>query len=153
MLTAIPRSFFSWGFVVCRDGQEIAGIDTALLYEGGTLHCGASVYRLGKTGAFSGEFFLEQGGVRIATAHKSTLVRRFKVEHAGQVFTLAARSAFARCFVLKVGDCVIGRIAPESWLSRKSSIEMPTDMPLAVQLWLFWLAVLMWRREAAAASS
>jgi hypothetical protein len=151
MLTAKPTSIFSWCFVVCRDGVEIAEIDTAWLYEGGTLHCDGDTYRLGKAGVFSGEFFLEKAGVRMATARKTTLIRRFAIEYGGETFTFRAESPLTRSFVLESAGGIMGRIAPDHPFTRRSSIRMLDELPVAVQLWLFWLAVLMWRRAAASA--
>ena len=49
----------------------------------------------------------------------------------------------------------VGAITPASAWSRRASAELPAALPLPVQVFVVWLAMLLWKREqdAAAAAS
>jgi hypothetical protein len=148
MLYAIPKSVFSWGFEVYDGNSLLAEIDTAWLLEGGCLNFAGHTYRLHKAGILSGHFSLEQNGVEIAAAQKTALLRHFEVRYGHNRYTLCARSPLSRSFVLKQNDVIIGHIIPNHLFTRKCSIELPAAIPAPVQLFMFWLVLLMWRRTA-----
>jgi hypothetical protein len=55
--------------------------------------------------------------------------------------------------VLFQGDIEVGSIRPEGYLSRKAAVSLPGDMPMPVQVFVMWLVILLWRREANAGAA
>jgi hypothetical protein len=57
--------------------------------------------------------------------------------------------------VLLVDEREVGEIAPASLWSRRATARFPDTLALPMQVFLLWLAVLLWKRDsdAAAASS
>jgi hypothetical protein len=48
---------------------------------------------------------------------------------------------------------VLGRIEPKGALTRRTTIDLPEELPLPMQAFCFWLVLVLWNRAAAAASS
>lgn len=150
MLRAIPRSLFSWNFSILEDSAEVAGLEVAWMRERGRLFLAdGTEYNLYRQGWLSGPFVLEGEGVILAQAEKpSALTRRFEIAYGRQQLCLVARSPFTRAFGIYDGDDEIGGIFPDHCFTRKTSVDIPDTIALPVKAFLFWLAVLMWRRAS-----
>jgi hypothetical protein len=75
----------------------------------------------------------------------------FDLEVGGRSFTLRRVSAFRREFGLFTHNQRIGGVTPQSWFTRRSTIRVPDGWPAAVHAFVFWLVLIMWKRDAAAA--
>jgi hypothetical protein len=114
---------------------------------------GAS-FRVSREGRLNGDFLLESDRGVVARATRPSVLRRsFAVQHGSKTHTLRAQSMFRRSFALLEGDREIGAITRDGVWSRHASANLPADMPLPVQVFLIWLAVLLWKRESDAASA
>ncbi|MFT5289433.1 MAG: hypothetical protein ACI8QS_001296 [Planctomycetota bacterium] len=148
MLTAIPKSWFSWGYEIFQDSRSVALLDQAHMREKGEILIQERNYQIGREGLLSGAYFLRRDGENVATATKtSAFTRTFEVFTEGGLFTLASATAFKRRFVLRDGEKIIGSISPKTWISRKAVVDLPENFPLEIQVFITWLVVLMWRRE------
>jgi len=148
-LVAKPKAWWSWTFKVFDNGNQIAETSFACMREAGTLELADSTYRFYRQGAFRGLFIMERNGAVIAHAEKpSALVRSFNVQHGGKTYTLEAESAFRRKFVLREAGSTIGSIAPDRACYRDARVDLPVALPLPVRLFMLWLTLLLWKREA-----
>lgn len=96
-----------------------------------------------------GSFALKWGEQVAARARKTSLfTRSFDVETGGEHLRLAAVSIWRREFGVYRNGEQIGRIAPTSLFRRSAVIDLPDDVPLPVQVFLFWLVIILWRRSA-----
>ncbi len=149
MLEIIPHSVVSWDFTVLRDGSPVAVIDVSWFREKGVLTVDGAEYPVYREHLMSGAFILEFNGTPLARAEKpSAFFRSFIVEHAGQTYTLKAETALFRKFVLLDHDREIGSITPEGPLTRKATVDLPDSLSLPVQVFLIWLTVILWKRQA-----
>ncbi len=147
-LQIAPLNWFSHNFTVTNQSQPVADIDVAWWGEKGALTIGGETYRMYREGWSSGPFILEQGSTVIARAEKPSFLRReFQIRHAGREYTLVARSAFRRGYVLRAGTRDIGSVEPVGFFSRKAAADLPSDLPLPLRMFIVWLVVIMWRRE------
>ncbi len=148
MLRAEPHSLFSWDLTLYEDGVPIAEIDLAWIREAGEMIIAdvpCTMYREEMFGAF----VLESGGFPLVRAVKpSAFFREFEVTYDEQLLRLKARSVFGRTFDLFQGDERLGEIKPDNVFTRKMTVDLPEAMPLAVQVFIVWLVVLMWKRAA-----
>lgn len=148
MLTATPTSFFKWNYAVTEHDKHVADLTVNWVGESGTMRIGGKSFDLNRQATLLGAFVAEYAGEIIAEAEKpSVFRRRFLMQCMDGEFEVKALSPFTRRFgVYKYGDR-IGQIGPRHMFTRKSTIDLPKDMPLEIQLFAFWLAVLMWRRQ------
>jgi hypothetical protein len=154
MLRAIPRSLLSWDFSILEDDVEAAGLTTAWMSEQGRLYVGGVEYNLYRQGWRHGAFVIEGEGAILAQADKPTVfTRRFEVAYDHHALCLAAQSPLTRAFSVYEKDAEIGRIYPDCWFTRKTTIDLPDVIVLPVKAFLFWLVILMWRRAKRSSSS
>ncbi len=149
MLTAKPTSCFSWNYTVSEHGKIVATVKVSWLRNTGSLQVGRKSYVLYRQALSFGPFVAECDGKAVAEADKpSVFRRRFSVRFAGRVIELKALSLFSRTFGVYENGIEIGDIGTRHIFTRKATINMPKDVPLDVQVFCFWLAVLIWRRQS-----
>lgn len=149
MLQIVPESWLTWNFDVLEDDRRIASIKTTLLPESGSFSIDGSSFRAYREGMISGKFLLDGESGTIACAEKpSAFLNSFNVEYSDKRYTLKKESLIGRSFVLLQGGLEVGSIRPERFLSRKAALSLPADLPMPVQVFMMWLVIILWRREA-----
>jgi endo-1,4-beta-mannosidase len=153
MLQAITKGILSRSFQLEQENQLIGEFDPSLWREKAQLELEDGTYELYREGAYRGDFLLEKNGKIVARAAKPSAFRgQFEVEVSNRRLVLRKPSIWNRRFGVFDGEKEIGAIQPLGLLRRRTNIDLPSDWPLAVRIFLFWLAFLMWKRESAAAS-
>lgn len=149
MLTATPRSCFSWDYTVSAGDEHLADVDISWWREKGQLVLAGKSYTVYRERPLSGKFILECGGVIVASAEKpSSLTRRMIVEHAGARHELKPANMFSRKFHLHSGPAIVGTLSARGIFSRRMSVDLPETLPLPVRVFVTWLTIMLWRREA-----
>ncbi len=149
MFRARPSEFFTWDFELFEGEKRVVRMGQSWFREAGYFLWGGREYQLTREGLWSGNFLLQFNGQVLADATKiSPFLRCFDVRTEGRTLTLTAASVFTREFQLLVDGTVVGSVAPESFFSRRCTVSFPDDLGVPVQVFLFWLVVLMWRRAA-----
>jgi hypothetical protein len=64
----------------------------------------------------------------------------------GRLFQLKAISFFRREIGLFEAGIQIGHIFPTGIMSNRAVLDLPNDVPIRIQFFLFWLVVVLWRR-------
>jgi hypothetical protein len=148
MIDATPKHFFSNDFVLRSPDGTVIPLDVSVWRERAEFELERVSYRLYREGFMSGAFVLERAGLVVARALKPTALQaRFDIEIQGQRFTLRKASFLSRRFVLLSGDAEIGAIEPAGAFTRRAFIELPSAWPLAHQIFVFWLVMIIWNRE------
>jgi len=148
-IRARPKHLFSWGFDLDLDGTSLASLDMAWLREGGRFLWSGTEYQLSREGLWTGDFLLTADDRVLARATKdSAFVRSFTIQLDGRELLFRAAAWLSRRFELLDGDSVIGEIVPDHFLTRACTVTFPDDLSVPVQVFLFWLAALMWRRQS-----
>ncbi len=154
MLRAVPKHWLSSAYKVLENDTTIAMVDSSSWREAAKLTIKGSIYRAYREGLMSGAFILESNGLILARAVKpSALYRSFQVEHEGRQYTLAADSVWTRKFVLSEGGVPLGSVYPESAMTRKAVVDFPEEISLAGRIFMFWLVMLLWKRDSEAAAA
>ena len=106
-----------------------------------------------REGTFSGAFILAANGSEIACAVKPSFwTSTFEVSFGNVTFELAKRGTFKSAFELRLEGTVVGSIERESIWKRTARANLPDDWPNALKVFILWLVLVIWQREAAAAS-
>lgn len=160
MLDAKPTGLFSWDYRVYEGSREVAFLDVGLLLEGADLDIGGIPFRLDREG-MAGDFTLAFEGVVIARATKRSIftgtfdvVLDAPLADTGATRLVVRRTSLVsdRFEVLPKQQGTdepgppLGVIRKRNMLTRRASVDLPDTFPLGVQVFLLWLAVLMWRR-------
>ena len=144
-LRAAPHGIFSWDFTIFREETAIADIDMSMWRERAELRIGDQIYSVYRESMLEGTFVLRTGDLVLARAQKG-FTRNFDLDVAGRHMELKALSFWTREFGLFENNALIGRIGPSGWLRRKAIIELPESLSLPVQVFFFWLVLILWRR-------
>jgi hypothetical protein len=154
MLEARPRNLFSRDFFIEANGREVSKLEVPLWREAGAFTIEGQPYRIYREGWMSGAFLLESGGRQIGRAIKPSAFRsQFDLELDGSRYSLQRTALFGRTFTILRGGAEVGSIRPVSVFSRRALIDLPSDWPLSVKVFVFWLVLVIWNRDRSAAAS
>lgn len=154
MIEATPKSTFSSDFELSMDGRSLALLDLGSWREAAEFVIDGEAYTLSRERSMSGSFLLKKGDQVMAEAVKPSAFREtFELEHERECYVIRKPSIWRREFeVLRLGSRV-GRIFPAGSFSRRALVDLPSEWPIPVQVFVFWLVLLIWNRAAAAAGS
>ncbi|MEM6326051.1 MAG: hypothetical protein AAF791_02940 [Bacteroidota bacterium] len=154
MLTATPTGLLSKHFAFARDGRPLGTIRQSGVREKGEIVLDGVPYSF-QNQLVGRDFLLESDGRVLARAKKRTLRRAFDV-------TLDLDGMPPRPLALEVSGAVsfmkggryslseagrpLGQII-KTPLARSARATFPDDLPEPVQVFLLWIALMMWRRE------
>jgi hypothetical protein len=154
MLEAIPTNIFSSNFRLQQNDNLLGEVEASIWRDRAVLEIGEGTYQLYREGQFSGDFVLEHNGNVVARARKPSLFRnQFEVELPNQLLLLRKLTPLSRRFGLFDGERQLGSVYPLGIFTRRSNIDLPSDWPLAIRVFVFWLAFVIWKRQNAAAAS
>ncbi len=156
MLEAKPVNIFSGDFNIEAEEQKIAFLDISLWKESGKISIEGRPYKLYREGLMSGAFVLENEGHAIARAIKPSAFRsQFDLEINARRYSLKRDSVFGRAFSVFQDGAAVGSIRPAGLFTKRTIIDLPADWPIPVQVFVFWLVLVIWKRKdrAAAATS
>ena len=152
-LSCVPESICSWNFRISDDSRDVARVGLDFLTEQGTIKYGETTFDVIKHGWLSGHWSLNQASSVQANAHKPLIfTRQFEISTETSNITLKA-DMLSRRFVISISDRAVGSIAPAHAFTRRATIECSSEVPEVVQLFCFWLAALMWKRDSDNASA
>ena len=148
MLEASPKHLLSNDYVLRSSGATLAVLDVSRWRERAEFELDGFTWTLVRERLFGGRFVLQRGADVVARATKPSVFRdRFEVEFGQVAFTLRKPTPFTRRFGVFEGERQVGEIAPASFFSRRVIVDLPSDWPPAVHVYVFWLVLLIWNRE------
>ena len=153
MLEAIPTNFVASNFRLEQDSQLVGELDPSMWRCKATLELEEGTYNLYREKVFGGDYLLEHNGNVIARAEKVSVFRdKFAVQIGARVLEFKKLRWTTRKFGLFDGKQQVGGIYPRGIFTKRTSIDLPQEWPLANRVFMFWLALLMWKRDSQAAS-
>ena len=148
MLEAKPTGLFSQDFGIEAEGRQIALLDVAFWKEAGAISIEGRPYKLYRENLISGAFVLEEEGRAVARASKpSAFHAHFDLELQTGRYSLKRDSAFRKSFSVLHGEIVIGSIRPSGVFTRRALIDLPEGWSIPAQVFVFWLALVIWNRD------
>jgi hypothetical protein len=154
VIEAVPKRWFSNDYRLLQPHGPVAELDVSGWKEAAEFDVAGGRYRLYRERMASGAFVLEGSGGIVARAVKpSALKARFEIQIGGRLFALRRPRWWRSDFALFEGQTQVGSVRRAGAFTRRTIIDLPHDLPLAAQVFVFWLALVIWTREAAAASA
>lgn len=152
MIEAVPKSWFSGDYRLRQPHGTVAELDVSAWREKAEFDIQGGHYQLYREGHPSRAFVLMRGSQLLARALKPSAFRsRFEVQVGGRTLELRPQG-WRSDFILYDGAVPVGSVRRAGAFSRRVIIDLPDDWPLAAQVFVFWLALLIWNRQQAAAS-
>jgi hypothetical protein len=153
MLEAVPTDFLSRNFRLEQESKLVGQLDPSMWRCKATLDLEEGTYNLYREKLLGGDYLLEHNGTIVARAVRTNVFRsKYAVQIGNRVLEFKKLSWTTRKFGLFDGDQQIGGIYPRGIFTRRAKIDLPGDWPLANRVFMFWLALLMWKQDSQAAS-
>jgi hypothetical protein len=153
MLEAVPTNIFANCIRLQQNNELVGEIAQSAWREKARLELQEGTYTLRREGFCTGDFLLERNDSVVARATKPSLFQcSFEVDLSTRHVTLRKQSIWSRRFAVFDGDKQVGSVYPLGMFTKRSGIDLPSDLTLADRTFLFWLAFLVWRRQNAAAA-
>lgn len=151
MIEAVPKSWFSGDYRLQQAPGTVAELDVSGWREKAEFDIHGGHYRLDREKAPSRAFVLMRDTQQLARALKPSAFRsRFEVQVGGRTFEMR-RGGWQSNFTLLDGERQVGSVRRAGVFTRRAIIDLPDDWPLPVQVFVFWLALVIWNREQEAA--
>lgn len=149
MLKVIPKAW-SYTFSVTDGTESVAqAVDLSWWRDKGELRIQDDIYTARRE---KSSYVLESAaGVLARTERPRRWHRELVIDHSGRRYTLRAKSAFRREFLLLDGPVQIGSISPEGLFTRSAAVELPKFFPLFLQVFVIWLVMMLWKHEDSSA--
>lgn len=149
MLKIIPKAWWSHTFSVTDGTKDVAqSVNRSCWRDEGELRIQHDIYTARRDRA---SYVLEStAGVLVRAERQRRWFREFVIAHSGRRYTLRARSAFRRQFLLFDGSTEVGSISPAGCFTRKAEAEFPQALPLFLKIFIIWLAMTLWKHEDSA---
>jgi hypothetical protein len=154
MLTAVPTSFWSREYLLHReDGQVAAHVKVNWGWkEAGSVTVGETFLEIERDG-WTGPWLVRSQGQVLATIVKpSAFSRAFEIIWNQVCYALEPRT-LSSSFDLSYGTRGLGSLERYGLVSRKMSVNLLEEVPLALQAIAVWIVLLMWNRGEAVSGS
>jgi len=151
MLTAKPTGLLSSDFHLARDGRPLATLRQSAVREKATVTLDGVEYDL-RNQLLGRDFLLRREGRLLARADKRAFRYAFDVTvgpegPAPRTFRYASVGLLVGGrFRLTEGERTLGEAA-KVMLGRTARTSFPDAMPLELEVFLLWIALMMWRRD------
>ncbi|MGD0760212.1 MAG: hypothetical protein ABR921_15025 [Candidatus Sulfotelmatobacter sp.] len=146
----IPRSWLSWDFSVVRGDSVVAEIKISRWWKNGVLKVGGLHYAAYRERAIGGSFTLALAATQLARAERTNwLSRSFTIKHGEKTYRLKAEW-FGPSFILLDNGQEVGSLVPHGLFTRKTSVSLPGELPLPVQMFVIWLTLYQRETDAGA---
>jgi len=153
MFEARPVGLFSRAYELEAQEHLAALLKLSWLKEAGELSIDGKLFNLYREGWMSGAFVLEKDGQEVVRAVKLSAFRsQFDLEIDSRFYSLKQASLFGRTFSVVHQGAVVGTIRRAGLFTQRALIDLPSDWPIPIQAFVFWLVVILWNRQASAAA-
>lgn len=154
MFEAKPVGVFSRAYELEAQEHLAASLKLAWLKEAGEILVDGQSFKLYREGWMSGAFVLEKDGQEMLRAVKLSAFRsQFDLEIDSRFYSLKRASFFGGTFSVVHQGAVVGTIRRAGLFTQRALIDLPSDWPIPIQAFVFWLVVLLWNRQASAAAA
>jgi hypothetical protein len=146
MLHAVPHCAFPPTYDVLLDLEKVGQVEWGYILESGEIRIGESTCQVRLCSARDGSYsFVCDGRILAIAKQRSSFVRECDVDADGHLLQLRGVSFWNSEIAVFENGQQIGRIAPDKILSHRVIIDLPDEIPLPLQLLVFWLANLLER--------
>jgi hypothetical protein len=148
MLIAREKGFFAKTYEISLGERIVCILQPSSWKEAAVVEIEGKSFRFKREGAVSGSFLLLDVENVVAHAQKpSAFKERFEITHFSDHYALRKPSIWKSKFDLEKNGSAIGSISPSGFFRREILIDLPEEMPLILKVFIFWLALIIWKRQ------
>ena len=148
-MTLVPTHWYSWDFDLSDGDRRLARVEMSSWRVKGVLEIDGINHEVYREGVMSGDFILKRDGLVLATASKPSAFRKaITLAYNGHEYTLRKPSFGSLAWAVYEGETELGSVARAHWWRRDANVALPENWPLHIRVFVIWLALLLWKREA-----
>jgi hypothetical protein len=133
-----------------RGDSVVAEIEIPRWRKKAVLKVGGLRYAAYREGVIWGAFILGLDATQLARAERTNwLSRSFTIKHGEKTYRLKAEW-FGSSFILLDNGQEVGSLVPRGMFTRKTSVSLPDQLPLPVQMFVIWLTLYQRETDAGA---
>jgi hypothetical protein len=151
MLRAIPKGWLSSNFKILENDVEIAELNFKFASEEVNIEIQGIDYKFEPRETYfsGGSYVIESNNSVLAVAERPGMLgEAFSFVLGEKQYQLRPESGWSLKFILLEGEQEVGAIYPEGVFSSRAIAELPADISLPVKVFILWLVVLLWKRDA-----
>jgi|SRR5882757_8092306 len=149
MLQARKRGFFRRSYELTERGSRLADL-ADIKREGCEFTVGGHSYRISRERRK--RFKLDGPGGEAAVAERGG-GRRWRISSPAGSYELVKPSMWRSAWELHVNGQPVGKVEHDGGFGRSSKAELPAEVPKALQVFMFYIVLMVWERAAAAAAA
>ena len=150
MLKGSPGRWPSWNYSVEDESGGHAGdVELAPIRERGVIRLSGTEHEVYRESGGRGVFLVKGGSESLKAIKPSAFSGRLEIQSRSGHYVLDRKSPLRRERLLYQEGRVVGSIAFEGF-SRRVKIDLPDELPLELRMFVFWLTLMIWKREDAA---
>ncbi len=149
MLQAQKRGFFKRSYELTERGSRVADL-ADIKREGCDFTVGGHSYRIRRER--SKRFLLNGPGGEAAVAERDG-GKRWRISSPVGSYELVRTSFWRSAWELQANGRPVGRIERAGGFGRLSKAELPAEIPRELQVFVFYVVLMVWERAAAAAAA
>lgn len=153
MLKVRKKNFLSNDYVAEESGVVVAELRRSRWRAQAEIAVQGRSLRLQKHGVLRDTFAVLDGDIPIIEVTQPTLWRsRLTFKFDGTEFQIMGKAWYSSRLLVKSGGAVVGSIRTRGLFVAGANVDLPDNLPLAVRVFVGWIAMIRWDEGAAAAA-
>ncbi len=153
MLELRKKSLFSNEYVAEENGNVVAELSRSRWREQGEIKVHGRSLKLKKQGVLRDTFAVFDGDtVIVEVAQPSSLRSRLTFQFDGRDFEIRDKAWYSSTLLVKSGGSVVGSVRSRGLFFARTIVELPDSLPLALRVFIGWIAIVRWAEDEAAAA-
>ena len=154
MLEIRKTALFSRDYVAVVKNKVVAELSRNLWRQRGEMDIDGKTFRFQRDGTFKSKFSLmDSDQVLIEVEQPSTFKSGLVFRYADKEYQMVKKAWYSRTFIIKHKNKVLGSIERKTVFSSTTLVDLPKDYPLAMAVFIGWIAMVRWDDETAAAAA
>jgi hypothetical protein len=151
MLSGRLRGFWANRWEIRRGDELVATLAMRMLRERCTIEADGVTVEAERRGVLRPEYTLKSNEKTLAVVRKTSMVRtRYVLDLGGVEINIRQAGWTGRRFLISRGESEIGLVQRSGWWGQRAMINLPSEWPLGLKIFVFWIIALAWRHQDAA---
>lgn len=152
MLYLRRERWFSNDYVVEEDGTIVANLSRSAWRNRGEITVAGRRLQVKRRGAFRDTFALYDGNEALLEIVQPAALRsKLVFAYEGRSFDVGNRAWYSSTQIVEAGGQIVGCVRSRGLFSGGAVADLPDDLPLAVRVFIAWIALVRWDDEVATA--
>ena len=151
MIELKKRSLFSSEYVARDNGVVVGELSRSKWRDQGRFTVQGRDLKLKREGALKDTFTLFDGDAAILQVKQPRVLRhKLEFQYDGRDFAIRDKAWYSSTVLVESGGSLVGSVRKRGLFSTGATVDLPDSLPLAVRVFVGWIAMVRWDAAAAA---